>query len=135
MLAFLPEPFVTMAINAGAREVANDTSYNMTTSVIALKGSFVSEHPDLARGFLTAYNESVALVNQDPTQYADILKNRLSFPEGLIGTFDFPPLSEISLPSREEVNKVQDWMINYPSGSKLTGSISYESIMAIELYE
>lgn len=135
MLTFLPEPFVTMAIAAGAREVANDTQYNMTTSIIALKGSFVSAHPDLAKGFLTAYNESVALVNEGPARYAGILKSRLSFPEGLIGTFDFPPLSATTLPRREEVSKVEDWMINYPSGSKLTGRISYESIMAIELYE
>lgn len=133
-LAILPEPFATQAINEGAKQIANDSSINTTASVIAFRGNLISEDLNFTKGFLSAYNESVALVNQDPGQYADILEKEIHFPEGLMGTFDFPPMSAPSLPSPEEVNRVQDWMMNYPGKSMLTSTISYESIMATELY-
>jgi hypothetical protein len=72
------------------------------------------------------------MVNQDPMQFKDILENDIHFPPALENGFVFPPLSEISLPSHNEVDRVQSWMIDK---GVLKSEISYDDIMAAELYE
>lgn len=131
-LALLPEPFATQAIKEGAKLMADDSSIGTTATVIAMKGSFVSAYADQVKKFLTAYNESVSLVNQDPMQFKAILENDIKFPPALEDGFVFPPLSEISLPSRDEVSRVQSWMIDK---GVLESEKSYEDIMAVGLYE
>ncbi|NLK25522.1 MAG: ABC transporter substrate-binding protein [Euryarchaeota archaeon] len=131
-LAQLPEPFATRAIKEGAKLIADDGPINTTATLIAMKGSFVSSHIDDVRNFLTAYNESVQLVNRDPWQFKDVLEDKIKFPADLADGFTFPPLSDISLPSKDEVDRVQSWMLEK---QVLKKEISYESIMGAELYE
>lgn len=135
MLTFLPEPLVTEAVrDYGAREVANDTAYSMATSIIAMRESFVSGNLNLTKSFLGAYNESVTLVNLDPLRFAGILKERFLLSGELLDAFEFPPLSEPKLPSRDEFQRVQDWTEAHPGSGAQAAGISYESIMATELY-
>jgi NitT/TauT family transport system substrate-binding protein len=131
-LALLPEPFATQAIKDGAKLIADDSSIDTTATVIAMRGGFVSSHADQVKKFLDTYNKSVSMVNQDPMQFKDILENDIHFPPALENGFVFPPLSEISLPSHNEADRVQSWMIDK---GVLKSEISYDDIMAAELYE
>ncbi len=130
-VAVLPEPFVTRAVNEGAVLLTDDRSINTTATVIALRGEKVTSDPEAAQSFLRAYNASVALVNQDVWKYNDTLEKSIHFPEELEGSFNFPPLSSVDLPSRDDVQRVQDWMVSI---GMLGEPFSYESVMATELH-
>lgn len=130
-LAVLPEPFVTRAISEGAMLLTDDRSINTTATVIALRGDIVTNDPDTAQRFLEAYNASVSRVNEDPWVFNGTLRERIHFPQELIGAFDFPPLSSIQLPSEEDLQRVQGWMTDI---GMLNDLFSYDDVMAVGLY-
>jgi NitT/TauT family transport system substrate-binding protein len=131
-LAIMPEPYVTQALLGGAHLVADDRTINITATVIGMKSSFIAGHLVEMKKFLTVYNDTVRSVNQDPTQYYDVLEKNINFPKELETIYSFPILSSITLPSLQEFQKVQYWMI----GKGIIGnSTVYESVVARELYE
>jgi NitT/TauT family transport system substrate-binding protein len=130
-LAIMPEPYVTQALLGGAHLVADDRTINITATVIGMKSGFISNHMVEMKKFLTVYNDTVRSVNQDPTQYYDVLEKDIHFPKEIEVGYEFPILSSIALPSVQEFQKVHDWM----AGKGLVGnSTLYETIVAMELY-
>jgi NitT/TauT family transport system substrate-binding protein len=130
-LAILPEPYATQAIQGGAHLVADDRTINITATVIGMRAAFIANHVDDMKKFLDVYNNTVQSINRDPTQYYDVLEKDIGFPKSLEGNFTFPALSSPSLPTPQEVQKVQDWMAGK---GILQNPVEYESIMAAELY-
>ena len=131
-LAIMPEPYVTQALQGGAHLVADDRTINITATVIGMKGSFITGHAAEMKKFLSVYNDTVNSVNLDPTQYYDVLEKDIHFPKELEAVYQFPALSNIVLPSLQEFQKVQDWMLGK---GIISGSIVYDSVIARELYE
>ncbi len=130
-VAVLPEPFVTRAIGDGAILLTDDRTINTTATVIALRGDRISQDPQAAENFLRAYNASVAKVNEDPWKYSQTLEESINFPQELEAIYDFPSLSPIALPTEEDLQRVQEWMMDI---GILTEPFSYDSVMATELY-
>ncbi|NLT38399.1 MAG: ABC transporter substrate-binding protein [Methanomassiliicoccus sp.] len=130
-VAVLPEPFVTRAISDGAILLTDDRAVNTTATVIALRGDWISENQQAAKSFLKAYNASVAKVNEDPWRYSQVLYDKLHFPEELRNTFAFPPLSPVTLPAGEDLERVQDWMMDI---GILTERFSFNDVMATGLH-
>ncbi len=130
-LAIMPEPYVTQALLGGAHLVADDRGINITATVIGMKGGFISSHMAEMKKFLTVYNDTVSSINRDPSQYYDVLENDIHFPKGLEASYSFPVLSSTALPSVQEFQKVQDWMVE----KGLVGnSTTYDMVVATELY-
>jgi NitT/TauT family transport system substrate-binding protein len=130
-LAIMPEPYVTQALLGGAHLVADDRSINITATVIGMKGSFISSHMAEMKKFLSVYNATVSSINQDPSQYYDVLENDIHFPKGLEASYSFPVLSPTALPSVQEFQKVQDWMV---AKGLVGNSTTYDMVVATELY-
>ncbi len=130
-LAILPEPYATQAIQGGAHLVADDRTINITATVIGMKAGFITSHIDDLKKLLKAYNDTVQAINQDPTQYYDVLEKDIGFPKALEGNFTFPVLSSTSLPSPQEFQKVLDWMT---AKGIVQSPVAYDAIVAEELY-
>lgn len=130
-LAILPEPYATQAVQGGAHLVADDRTINITATVIGLKAWFITSHIDDVKKFMKVYNDTVRSVNQDPTQYYDVLEKDIGFPKVLEGIFTFPILSSTSLPTFQEFQKVKDWMTGK---GIIENPVVYDEIMARELY-
>jgi NitT/TauT family transport system substrate-binding protein len=130
-LAIMPEPYVTQALLGGAHLVADDRIINITATVIGMKGGFISSHMAEMKKFLTVYNDTVRSINQDPSQYFDVLEKDIHFPKELEASYAFPVLSPTALPSAQEFQKVHDWM----AAKGLVGnSVTYDMVVATELY-
>ena len=81
--ALLPQPFVTAAqakvanlrtaLDLTAEWDALDNGSGMVTGVAAARRSFVEEHPAAVQQFLTGYAESVAWVNDTPSEAAELI--------------------------------------------------------------
>ena len=131
-LAIMPEPYVTQALQGGAHLVADDRTINITATVIGMKGGFITGHAAEMKKFLNVYNDTVRSINLDPTQYYDVLEKDIHFPKELEAGYAFPVLSSISLPSVQEFQKVQDWMLGK---GIISNSVVYDSVVARELYD
>jgi NitT/TauT family transport system substrate-binding protein len=128
----MPEPYVTQALLNGAHLVADDRTINITATVIGMKSGFINDHASEMKEFLSVYNDTVRSINMDPTQYYDVLEKDIHFPKELEAVYSFPTLSNTSLPSLQEFQKVQDWMLGK---SLISSPIVYDSLVARELYE
>jgi NitT/TauT family transport system substrate-binding protein len=130
-LAIMPEPYVTQALQAGAHLVADDRTINITATVIGMKAGFISNHEAAMKKFLSVYNDSVRAINLDPTNYYSILEKDIHFPAALESVYAFPTLSSVSLPTLQDFQKVQDWMLGK---SIISEPIVYDTMIASELY-
>jgi NitT/TauT family transport system substrate-binding protein len=130
-LAIMPEPYVTQALMGGAHLVADDRTINITATVIGMKGGFISSHMADMKKFLTVYNSTVGSINQDPSQYFDVLEKDIHFPKELEANYTFPVLSPTALPSPQEFQKVHDWMA---AKGLVSNSTTYDMVVATELY-
>ncbi len=75
-IAVLPEPMVTVALNANASlsaainltqawDAASGTTGTLVQGCLVARTEFIENHPQRLRAFLTAYEDSVAFVNEN----------------------------------------------------------------------
>ncbi len=104
-LAVLPEPMVTIAVNKGASAspaVTVNVDLDLTVEwdkipgkagtlvqgCVVVRKEFLEAHPDAVANFLTAYEQSIAFLNQSPTEAAKLIYS--------LGIFKDPQQSEES---------------------------------------
>lgn len=109
-LALLPEPLASKAIADGARLIADDRKLDMTATIIAMKSDFLIRNPGLCMRFLKAYARSVAMINNDPPAFMELLVSKTRFSPSLAGTYTLHTFPEPGLPSKEDVMSVIDWL-------------------------
>jgi len=108
--ATLPEPFATLAIQQGAREITNDTRHpEYGNSVISFRKTFLEDHPDTVKGFLRAVEKAVKDINSNPEKGRLILKKyKLVSPE-LAASYPVPTFPTSSIPGQAIFEAVASW--------------------------
>jgi NitT/TauT family transport system substrate-binding protein len=108
--ATLPEPFATLAIQQGAREITNDTSHpEYGNSVISFRKTFLDAHPGTVKGFLRAVEKAVQDINANPEKGRQILsKYKLVSPE-LAASYPVPTFPTSSVPDQTLFDGVATW--------------------------
>jgi len=109
-LALIPEPLASKAMAEGARLIADDRKLDMTATVIAMKAEFLVRNPDLCQRFLKAYARSVAMINDNPPAFMELLVSKTRFPPSLAGTYTLQTFPAPGLPSEEDVMSVVYWL-------------------------
>ena len=114
--AVLPEPFVTLAEQGGAKIVTggDDTmaEQNVSQSVLCVN----AEYADTAEGAATveavldAWNLAVADINAAPDSFRQVLVDKARLPEPLAGTYKVSAYPQAKPPTSEQVQTVLDWM-------------------------
>ncbi len=108
--ATLPDPFATLAIQQGAKVVADDREVqSISLSLLSFRAEVVERNPEVVRRFLQAWDQAVAAINADPGKYAGLLSEKQLVPQPLVGTYRVPPYPERALPSREQFADVIAW--------------------------
>ncbi len=108
--ATLPDPFATLAIQQGAKVVADDREVQaISLSVLSFRAEMVEKSPEAVRRFLQAWDRAVAAINANPDQYAGLLSEKQLVPQPLVGTYRLPPYPERALPTREQFADVIAW--------------------------
>ena len=112
--AALPEPFLSLAEQGGARIVASDTSAtaNLSQTVLVFSDSFLGKPAGAAaeNAVLSAWDKAVADINADPTAYRTLLVQKAKLPPPLANTYKVNTYPTHQLPTAEEVNAVLQWM-------------------------
>lgn len=114
--ASLPEPFVTLAEQQGAKIIpgGDDTkaSKNISQSVLVINREF-SETPEGAatvEALLAAWDAAVEDINADPNAYRDTLVAKAKLPEPLADTYQVSTYPMAAPPATQQVQEVLDWM-------------------------
>ncbi|MCX6070085.1 MAG: MetQ/NlpA family ABC transporter substrate-binding protein [Chloroflexi bacterium] len=121
--ATLPDPLSSLALQAGATLIIDDTSHpEYGTSVLSFRKEIIDQSPDALRGFLCALQKATAEVNADPGQWSMLLTENSLVPAPLIGSYQLPEFPSASVPSEAQYADALDWAI---TRGLLTGSAGY----------
>lgn len=106
--ALLPEPLVSFAEFQGGVSVLADTSLDFVPVSLTVNDSVLEERPGDVCAFLDAYERAVQAINADPEAYRD---NQVPVPDPVRPSYNVPQLAENRVPTQEEIQAVQDWML------------------------
>jgi len=108
--ATLPEPFGTIAQQAGAVLIVDDSKYpEYGNSVISFRKTVIDQHPAAVKGFLAALETAVADINRDPETWRPLLGEYKMVPEAVQGTYPMPAFPAASIPSEAQWKDVIEW--------------------------
>jgi NitT/TauT family transport system substrate-binding protein len=109
--ALLPEPLISAAELQGARVIADDRVISFSETVIALSNSLMSQDPTLKERFLNACEKAAQTINSDPESCSELLFTKCSVPETLRGKYEIPYFVENYVPTEEEIDEIQEWLV------------------------
>lgn len=114
--ASLPEPFVTLAEQQGAKIVpgGDDTKAkeNISQSVLCVNAEFANSDSGGASvdAVLEAWDKAVADINADPNSFRGVLVDKAGLPPQLANTYPVSDYPKAAPPTVEEIQSVLDWM-------------------------
>ena len=109
--AVLPEPLITLAVNAGGEVILDDRQSRLGMSVLEFDVDYLSDNEALVKKFLDVHEDAVQLINANPDQYAYLLPEKARLPEFLVGIFQVPPFPTNDVPTEAETQQATDWLL------------------------
>jgi NitT/TauT family transport system substrate-binding protein len=110
--AVLPEPLASGAVKAGAGSVADDAEHPLyAVSALTFSMQAVKEKQAEVLAFLKAWDEAAEMINADPESFRDLMVKSVRMPPGVQKSYKIPPFSRGVVPSREQWDDVQSWML------------------------
>jgi NitT/TauT family transport system substrate-binding protein len=108
--AVMPDPLAALAAQQGAKIVLDDTQYPLYgASTISFRKDFIDTNPAALRAFLTAIEEAVTLINNQPQKYSTLLAEKQLVPPPLLASYTIPPFPTMGVPSEAEWRDIQRW--------------------------
>lgn len=108
--AVMPDPLAALAVQQGATIVLDDTQYPLYgASVISFRKEFIDANPAAVSAFLTAIEEAVSRINDQPEAYSSLLAEKQLVPPPLLGEYVIPPFPVMGVPSAAEWADVMRW--------------------------
>jgi NitT/TauT family transport system substrate-binding protein len=112
--AALPEPFLSLAEQGGAKVIADDTKAkaNLSQTVLDFSNAYLAKPGGQATvdGILKAWDKAVADVNAAPDSMRPLLIEKAKLPASLQSTYRVNTYPTHQLPSEADVDAVLSWM-------------------------
>lgn len=112
--AVLPEPYVTLAEQGGAKVVGDDTKAqdNRSQTVLVFSDGFVAKvgGPEAVSAVLGAWDVAVGNINASPDAYRADLAQKAGLPESLVETYKVNTYPTAAPPTQAQVDAVLTWM-------------------------
>lgn len=111
--AILPDPLATFAISKGGVAVIDDTTLdeNYSQSVYLATNEFMSKNKSKLKTFVKVLQDSMTDINEHPDKYRALLMEKARVPEELQETYPIPTFSPGTVPSEQEVTRLEAWMV------------------------
>jgi NitT/TauT family transport system substrate-binding protein len=127
--AALPEPFLSLAEQGGAKVIADDTkaTANLSQTVLVFSNSFL-ERPggaSTAENVLAAWDVAANDINKAPDSYRTTLVEKAKLPKSLEATYKVNTYPMHQLPAQADVEAVLSWM---KTKGYLKGDVTYEQL-------
>lgn len=125
--AVLPEPLVTLAERKGAVVVADDRGTGLSSTVLLFTDEFLAKRPDDVKRFLKALARASALIAKSPEEVRWSMVALARVPDDLASTYPVPRFPAPSVPERELVMDVYQWLAEK---KVLKSELTYEQMVA-----
>lgn len=129
--AALPEPFLTLAVERGAILVAHDTDgENLSQTVLGFSDAYLSEPGGVETlvAILEVWDASVAIINEDPDAWRDLLVEKARLPEPVSDAYTISVYPRAQVPTAEQVGAVLSWMT---ARSVIQTGLTYEDLVLV----
>lgn len=112
--AALPEPFVALAQQGGAKVVGDDTQAraNLSQTVLIFSDAYLAKQggQEAATAVLEAWDVAVGNINIDPAEFRTTLVDKARLPEVLADSYTVNTYPTAAPPTQEQVDSVLTWM-------------------------
>jgi len=129
--AALPEPFLSLAEQGGAKVVADDTKAktNLSQTILAFSAAFWDKPggSETIKGVLRGWDSAVADINKAPESYRALLVEKAKLPKSLESSYKVNTYPEHQLPAKEDIAAVLAWM---DAKGYLKGRVTPEQLTA-----
>jgi NitT/TauT family transport system substrate-binding protein len=129
--AALPEPFVTLAEQGGAKIVGDDTKAqsNLSQTVLVFSDKFLAKEggAESAKAVLEAWDVAVGNINKAPESYREMLVEKARLPKPLAGSYKVNTYPLAAPPAQAEVDAVLAWM---KTKGYLKGDVTYADLVS-----
>ncbi len=129
--AALPEPFLTLAEEQGAKLLADDTKgENLSQTVLVFSDTYLADVGGIEAmtEFLGVWDVAAELVNSDPDAWHDTLVKRAGLPASVKVAYEIQTYPANTRPAQEQVEAVFGWMVDK---GLLTSPLTYESLVLV----
>ena len=126
--AILPDPLAAFAVAEGANIVIDDTKLgeNLSQSVVVVTKENIDDNRAQVEAMLAAYNEAIALINDNPDKYRTFALECANVPEALAETYPTPTFTANCVPTEAQIARVNDWLVEK---ELLTEAYTYEQMV------
>ena len=126
--AILPDPLAAFAVAEGANIVIDDTKLgeNLSQSVVVVTKENIDDNRAQVEAMLAAYNEAIALINENPDKYRAFALECANVPEALAETYPTPTFTANCVPTEAQIARVNDWLVEK---ELLTEAYGYEQMV------
>ena len=128
--ACLPDPMAAMAENKGANLVIDDTSLNLSQTVIYFRTGYIDASSQSITKCLKAYARAAGEINENPSAYRDLLVDKAGVPREALNVFTIDHYPAPQLPTKDQVEKVIQWMFEK---ELIKTQFSYEDLTRADL--
>jgi NitT/TauT family transport system substrate-binding protein len=129
--AALPEPFLSLAEQGGAKVIADDTQAktNLSQTILAFSAAFWDKPggSETISGVLRAWDSAVADINKSPESYRALLVAKAKLPKSLESSYKVNSYPQHQLPAKADIALVLAWM---DAKGYLKGSVTPEQLTA-----
>lgn len=125
--ALLPEPLLSLARLKGGSTAMTTEHLDLPLTVLCLHQRFVAGNARVLRSFMSAYEEALRHLREQPEKYRSLMAETCRIPKPLVSDFPIYTYPEPALPSADEVMDVQTWM---RGKDMLSASIPYNDVVA-----
>lgn len=112
--AVLPDPPAAVAELKGARLILDDTSQNLSQTVIFFRKDVLEDRKEEVKKLLKAYTRAVEDIQDQPEAFNDLLIEKARVPREVLEQIDNTGMkikfSKPELPARKDVMEVVEWM-------------------------
>lgn len=107
----LPDPFVTIALEAGNKGIVDIQDMDLRVTGIAFHDEVIVEKGEALKSFYRAYNQAVDLLNLQPASaFNDLLVREIGAPYELVSNIKLPTYTKSQLPQEKDLQKVDQWL-------------------------
>lgn len=106
----VPEPFRTIGIANGLRELGNSNELDIQSTVFGFTAEALETNKEAIEAFYRAYNKGVDYLNEEPLDnYYDVLKDKVGFSDGIKGRVTLPTYTHAAQLSSGQLKNAVEW--------------------------
>lgn len=107
----LPDPFATIALEGGNKNVIDINELDLRVTGIAFHDEVIAEKEEGLKSFYRAYNSAIALIKSQPlSAFESLLTTEIGFPAEFVGKVQLPNYTMAQLPQPKDLERVEQWL-------------------------